>query len=176
MPIKTHIRLSILLVILTMMSIVYQAHYQHKNSIYSILDGQEWVINHRGYPSQFGYLNQLLDIRVIDIQIVASAHDDIIKNEMKFHLSNQDGPFGHFDINFTTKWTIDSNSRLAFEVLIDTIELSNISPELQPYANPSFASDLVVSMFRSPRQIISIAENELILEVPYMGIVRAQRR
>ncbi|WP_087016109.1 hypothetical protein [Thaumasiovibrio subtropicus] len=175
MSIRTHIRLTLILILLTIVCVVVNRHYRAVNPINEVINGHRWTVKHRGYPSQFGLLNHLLDIRVVDVELDSVIKNNQSINQMHFYITPADGNMAKFSIDYNAIWGVTREGHVKFDVDINSIKVAHVDAQISQYVTQNFATDLVVSMIGDTRKIIAVSQDELIIEIPYLGIVRAVR-
>ncbi|WP_061017756.1 hypothetical protein [Vibrio splendidus] len=159
-------------IIVALMSYVIKDLYISHYSPESVFLNQYWSYKHRGYPSRFGYLAQLWDIRVVETESEVLMSKDKAYHAMHFNFFGQTGSVAQVMVKFETQWQRFENNHVQFDVIADSIRLDGASDKIDEVKFKSFSRDMLLSMFSTPRKIISVSSHEIITELPYIGLVR----
>jgi len=168
----THKIITVILLIFAGLTLAFSFYYQDVYPSKSVIANKTWNVKHRGYPNQFGYLTHHWGLRIVETNIDAEIHHDNLTTAMEFKLFDQNGPFAQLTIQYDSEWSI-SNDLISFHVDKDSARVTQYSEGFDLEIFEPYLIDLLHDMFSAPRQVISISANEVILEIPYLGIVRA---
>ncbi|MFZ3407996.1 hypothetical protein [Vibrio chagasii] len=159
-------------IIVALMSYIIKDLYVTHYSPESVFLNQYWSYKHRGYPSRFGYLAQLWDIRVVETESEVLMTKDKSYHAMHFNFFDQTGTVAHVKVKFDTEWQRFENNHIQFDVIADSIRLEEVSEKIDEVKFKSFSRDMILRIFSTPRKIISVSSHEIITELPYIGLVR----
>lgn len=168
-----HRFITIVFAVCAIASIVFKMHYESQNLHGGMITDKIWVASHRGYISHFGYLNHQFDLRLVETQVEAEVRQDgDLTMAIEFTLFDQNGLLGSFAVQFEAQLVGHSN-RFAFNVNRSSAAILHCDGKLNMTLIEPMVVDLLHNMFSSPRDIILAKPNEVIVEVPYLGILRA---
>lgn len=162
-------------IIVALASYIIKDIYITQYSPESVFLNQYWSYKHRGYPSRFGYLTQLWDIRVVETESEVWMTPDKSYHAMHFNFFSQTGSVAEVTIKFDTHWQRFENNHIQFNVVADSIRLVSTSKKINQDKFKAFSQDMIMTMFSTPRKIISLSPNEIITELPYLGLVRQNK-
>jgi len=135
------------------------------------LSNPVWEFKHRGYPSQFGYLSHQWGLRIIEIHSQFQTDEHHATQAIEFKMFDDDGLLGEFILQFDLNWQADGH-KLDVSVIDSTIEITSASDGFDLDALHTYLYDMVHNMYQVPREVISVSHNMLIIDIPYVGIIR----
>lgn len=174
MPSTKHKIITLILGFTAIALLTVSHYYQQHHAPASNLDNAVWEYKYRGYPNQFGYLNHHWGIRIIDVHSQVVTQNNQTTQAMAFKLYGQSSLIGEFTIQFDANWQA-TREYLDLEVIKSSLALTHVSPELDAEALKPFLTDMLNDMYATPREIISVTPNSLVIDIPYMGMIRATR-
>ena len=171
MSLINHKIVTVLLLVFASLTLAFSHYYQDTYPSKSMIENKIWNVKHRGYPSQFGYLSHHWALRLVETNIDAEVRKDDLTMAMEFKLFDQNGPFAQLTIQFDSEWSVN-NDLISFHVDKDSARITHHSEDFDLQTFEPYLIDLLHDMFSAPRQVISVSQNEVIIEIPYLGIIR----
>ncbi|OIQ26414.1 hypothetical protein [uncultured Vibrio sp.] len=172
MPSITTKVVTIFLALLAIGSYVAKEHYIATYQPDDLFVGEYWSYKHRGYPSRIGYLAQLWDVRLVETETEVFVESDTLTTAMHFRYFGKSTQIAEALIHFESTWKRSENNQIEFGVRPESIKVIQHTANIDNEDFKSFSRDMILTMFATPRQLIAASNNEVIMELPYMGIVR----
>jgi hypothetical protein len=154
---------------------VFHHYYSRYFSPLSILKQSTWQLKHRGYPSQFGYLNHHFDIRTLDIYSEVMINESRVTIASQYSFYGKDSLLGEVQFQLEADWHLDEDHTSTFNVLPESLKIISMSERLESMEVTAFFYELIEESFNFKPKLLSFSERELIVEAPQVGIVRLNR-
>lgn len=172
MPSITTKIVTMLLALLAIGSYLVKEHYIATYQPNELFVGEYWSYKHRGYPSRIGYLAQLWDVRLVETETEVFVEKETLTTAMHFRFFGKSTQIAEALIHFESSWSRSVNNQIDFSVRPESIKVIQHTANIENEDFTSFSRDMILTMFATPRQLIAVSNNEVIIELPYMGIVR----
>ncbi|QIA65572.1 hypothetical protein GT360_18750 [Vibrio astriarenae] len=174
MPSTTHKFITILLFLVAIGLCIFNEAYRSAHPLSKVNVGTTWGFVHRGYPSQFGYLSNYWDLRVVETHGQIYIDTDTRIYALAFKLYNSEKMIGEFSIQFNVDWELKENY-LYVSVLEQSIQINYVSEGFDIEPVRGMLIDFIHDISKSPRELISKTNQELVFDIPYLGITRTKR-
>ncbi|MGL6313313.1 hypothetical protein [Vibrio sp. WXL103] len=174
MPSTIHKFVTALLFLLAVGLCTLDKVYRNTNPLTQVNIGSTWEFTHRGYPSQFGYLSNLLDLRVVETRSQLYVDTERTIQALAFRLFSSEKMIGEFVIQFDIQWEMENNY-IHVSVKEKKAQINYVSPgfDIDPFR--AMLVDFIHDIYREPRELLSATNLELVSDIPYLGIVRIKR-
>lgn len=174
MPSTAHKFITALLFLIAVALGVINAMYRDTHPLSHVNVGSTWGFVHRGYPSQFGYLSNYWDLRVVETHSQIYIDDDRRIQAIAFKLYNSEQMIGEFSLQFDIDWHLEGNF-LHMSVVESSIQINHVSEGFDIEPIKGMLINFIHDIYRHPRELISRTDQELIVDIPYLGITRTKR-
>ncbi len=171
LPIPNRWLTSVLVSLAVVLGLFY--HFYGSNlSVDRIAQGKTWQLQHLSYPRHFDYLGDKWDIRVLETLSETTVYESVASVTTLFSFFTKEGLVGYLHFTFDANWYFYSGDKILFETKPDSVVFLNKSRMFEDLELNQFLREVMDNAYNAERRLITFSDDELIIEVPHMGLVR----
>ncbi|GAM75382.1 hypothetical protein JCM19241_3294 [Vibrio ishigakensis] len=112
-------------------------------------------------------------MRVVEIQSQISVKTEKAIQAIAFKLYDSEQLIGEFTIQFDIHWQL-KNRYFYGDVIESSIAITHVSDGLDIAPLERLLLDWIHDLYREPRELISRTPQQMIVDIPYIGITRTK--